>query len=662
MSFLVAQNKVPMSIVDLINVSSIGSPQISPDGNFILYTLSEANWDKNKRISHIWRVNKNGKNKFQMTQGENGESSPTWSPSGESFAFISKRGSVDDENNQIYLISNLGGEATKITNHHSSVSNIQWSPDGKNIYFLASDPKSDKEKEKDDMKDDVYAFDENYKQRHLWKVNVENQNIVKITNGDFSITNYKLSRDGRKIAFHRGPNPLYGYAKMQEVWAMNSDGKAMVQITENDVPESGAKFSPDNSKILFTSFSDENFEFYFNDNLFVTSSNGANTKLLLKKMPHEVNSAEWSKDGKSIIFHANTGLRTELFQVTVSNQKLKQLTKGDHSVSSWNYAPKLNQVVFKINSPTNSGDLYLANLNKKFVPKKVTNHFDYLNKKYLLPNQEAISWKGEDGVKVEGLLYYPLNYKKGEKYPLVVQTHGGPASSDKFGFGSWSRYVQVLTARGWIVLKPNYRGSTGYGDEFLRDMVGSYFNQSHLDVMTGVDNLINKGMVNEDRMVKMGWSAGGHMTNKIITFTDRFKAASSGAGAVNWISMYAQSDVRTYRTPWFGGTPWEKNAPIDNYWNNSPLKDIYQVKTPTIILVGEKDPRVPMPQSVELYRALKSNNVPTHLYVAPREPHGWRELHHELSKVNIELEWFEKYALNKKYEWELAPNLKDKND
>ena len=662
MSFLVAQNKVPMSIVDLINVSSIGSPQISPDGNFILYTLSEANWDENKRISHIWRVNKNGKNKFQMTQGENGESSPTWSPSGESFAFISKRGSVDDENNQIYLISNLGGEATKITNHHSSVSNLQWAPDGKNIYFLASDPKSNEEEAKNEMKDDVYAFDENYKQRHLWKVNIENQNIVKITNGNFSITNYKLSRDGSKIAFHRGPNPLYGYAKMQEVWAMNSDGKSMVQITDNDVPESGAKFSPDNSKILFTSFSDENFEFYFNDNLFVTSSNGANTKLLLKKMPHEVNSAEWSKDGKSIIFHANTGVRTELFQVTVSNQKLKQLTKGDHSVSSWNYAPKLNQVVFKINSPINSGDLYLANLNKKFVPKKVTDHFDYLNKKYLLPKQEAISWKGEDGVKVEGLLYYPLNYKKGKKYPLVVQTHGGPASSDKFAFGSWSRYVQVLTARGWIVLKPNYRGSTGYGDEFLRDMVGSYFNQSHLDVMTGVDNLINKGMVNEDQMVKMGWSAGGHMTNKIITFTDRFKAASSGAGAVNWISMYAQSDVRTYRTPWFGGTPWEKNAPIDNYWNNSPLKDIYQVKTPTIILVGEKDPRVPMPQSVELYRALKSNNVPTHLYVAPREPHGWRELHHELSKVNIELEWFEKYALNKKYEWELAPNLKDKND
>ena len=135
MSFMIAQNKVPMSIVDLINVSSIGSPRLSPDGNFILYTLSEANWDENKRISHIWRVDKDGKNKLQMTQGENGESSPSWSPDGDSFAFISKRGSDDEEKNQIYLISNHGGEATKLTNHHTSVSNIQWSPDGKNIYF-----------------------------------------------------------------------------------------------------------------------------------------------------------------------------------------------------------------------------------------------------------------------------------------------------------------------------------------------------------------------------------------------------------------------------------------------------------------------------------------------------------------------------------------------
>jgi dipeptidyl aminopeptidase/acylaminoacyl peptidase len=150
------------------------------------------------------------------------------------------------------------------------------------------------------------------------------------------------------------------------------------------------------------------------------------------------------------------------------------------------------------------------------------------------------------------------------------------------------------------------------------------------------------------------------MTNKIITFTDRFKAASSGAGAANWVSMYAQSDVRTYRTPWFGGTPWQKDAPIAAYWDNSPIKDVSRVRTPTIFIVGERDVRVPLPQAVEMFRALKANGVPTRLYVAPREPHGFQELRHQLFKVNVELEWFEKHAMGRPYTWERAPGDEEK--
>jgi dipeptidyl aminopeptidase/acylaminoacyl peptidase len=189
-------------------------------------------------------------------------------------------------------------------------------------------------------------------------------------------------------------------------------------------------------------------------------------------------------------------------------------------------------------------------------------------------------------------------------------------------------------------------------------MVGHYFKNAHLDVMAGVDYLVQLGIADKERMVKMGWSAGGHMTNKIITFTDRFKAASSGAGAANWISMYAQSDVRTYRTPWFGGTPWEKDAPIDIYWDNSPLKYVANVKTPTLFLVGQQDPRVPMPQSMEMWRGVKQQGVPTHLWVAPREPHGWQELRHRLFKANVELDWFEKWVMERTWTWEKAPDAK----
>src|SRR6185369_15798512 len=157
-------------------------------------------------------------------------------------------------------------------------------------------------------------------------------------------------------------------------------------------------------------------------------------------------------------------------------------------------------------------------------------------------------------------------------------------------------YVQVLTGKGFVVLRPNYRGSTGYSNAFLRDMVGGYFRNAHLDVLAGVDALVARGLADPDRLVKMGWSAGGHMTNKLITFTDRFKAASSGAGAADWISMYAQTDVRTDRDFWFGGSPWQKDAPIERYWDQSPLKNVAAAKTPTLFFVGENDPTVPLSQ------------------------------------------------------------------
>ena len=648
-----AQGLRPMTVVDLINVPSVRDPQLSPDGSQLLYVRSDADWKANKRISHIWRVNADGTGSIQLTSHIEGESSPRWSPDGRTIAFLAKRG--EEEHEQIYLIPNIGGEARPLTSHASAGSNISWSPDGESIYFLAADPKTPEEKAREEAQDDVIAFDEDYKQRHLWKVSLDDGPEERITEGDFSIRGYRLSRDGSKISFHRAPTPLFDDSDEGEVWVMDSDGGNAEQLTRNTVSERGATLSPDNTQVLFTTDSNERFETYYNDNIFIVPAGGGRHRMLLRDMPHEVQSASWSADGRSVFFTANTGVRSELFLVDVENERLEQVTTGDQSIGGWSYVPSAEKHVFSINTATNAGDVWSLAVGST-SPVRITRVYDYLSDEFRLPRQEAIEWEGEDGVRVGGLVYYPLDYQSGTRYPLIVQTHGGPAASDKFGFGRWSNYTQVLTAMGYMVLKPNYRGSTGYGDDYLRDMVGHYYRQAHLDVMTGVDHLIEQGLVDGDRMGKMGWSGGGHMTNKIITHTDRFKAASSGAGAVNWISMYAQSDVRIYRTPWFGGTPWQENAPIDVYWDNSPLKDIHRVTTPTIVLVGEKDVRVPSPQSVELYRALKSNGVDTHLYIAPREPHGWQELRHELFKVNVELDWFEKHVMGKAYSWEEAPS------
>lgn len=206
------------------------------------------------------------------------------------------------------------------------------------------------------------------------------------------------------------------------------------------------------------------------------------------------------------------------------------------------------------------------------------------------------------------------------------------------------------------MIRINYRGSAGYGTAFYRDVVNGYFHNMAPDVLLGVDALVQRGIADPDRLVVMGWSSGGTLVDKLITMTDRFKVASAGAGISNWISLFGQTDNTSFRRTWFGGMPWVKGASFDPFWANSPIKDVAKVKTPTLFFGGETDARVPYAQSLEMFRGLKTNGVPTRLYVAPREGHTWGELRHLLLKANTELEWFEKYANGRAYVWEKAPS------
>jgi dipeptidyl aminopeptidase/acylaminoacyl peptidase len=652
-----AQSPRPMGIVDLLSLPRLADPRISPDGRDVVYTKSDADWKSGKRITHIWRARVDGAAPVQLTNGSENENAPRWSPDGKSIAFTTKRG--DNEFAQLYLLAIDGGEAKQLTRHASAVSDIEWLPDGSALLFTAPEAKSDEDKARDKVKDDVYSFDENYKQTHLWKVDVRTGSETRLTSGDYSITNYSLAKDGGKIAFHRQPTPLLGSGADAEVWLMNADGSGATQLTHNTVQENNAAVSPDGSQVLFISGSNARFEDYYNGRLFLVPATGGSARVLVgDSEPYDVDRAAWSSDGKSIFFLANLGVHEELFVVPAAGGKPRQLTNGKHSLGNLSNAG--DRLAFVIGDSTSPGEIWVMAATDS-EPKRVTHVFDFVTRDFKLGRQEAIQWKGADGAAVEGILTYPVDYQAGQRYPLAVMTHGGPQAADKYSIGSMAYEFQVLAGKGYATLQPNYRGSTGYGDAFLRDMVGHYFQQAHLDVMTGVDEVIRRGIADPDRMLKMGWSGGGHMTNKIVTFTDRFKAASAGAGAANWISMYAQSDIRSFRTPWFGGTPWQKNAPIEAYWNNSPLKDVAKVKTPTLFFVGERDPRVPMPQSIEMYRALKSNGVPTHLYIAPREPHGWTELRHQLFKLNTEIEWFEKYVTKRAFTPEKAPGEEKKD-
>ncbi len=272
-SALAADAPRAMTIVDLINVPRLQDPQLRTDARQLLYTLSQANWKTNRRVSHVWRVNADGSGVVQLTNGAEGESSPRWSPDGRTIAFLAKRGDAEAVT-QIFLMGNDGGEARPLTSHASAVSNIQWTPDGQALFFIAAEPKSAEEKAKDEAKDDVFAFDEDFKQQHLWRIGVADKAERRITGGDYSVIDYELSRDGKAIAFHKGISPLVGDNLRGEVWVMDAVGGGAVQITSNGVPEGGASLSPDGSQVLFTSQSNAAFETYFNAKLFVAPARG----------------------------------------------------------------------------------------------------------------------------------------------------------------------------------------------------------------------------------------------------------------------------------------------------------------------------------------------------------------------------------------------------
>ncbi len=258
----------------------------------------------------------------------------------------------------------------------------------------SEDAKTDEEKRRHELQDDVLAFDEDWKPRHLWSIKVNDGSERRITTGDFHVRSYRLSRDGTRFAIHRSPTPLLDDSLTAEVWVLASDGTGATRVTDNQVPERGAELSPENTRVLFISDANARFEFYYNRNLFIATASGGAAKLLLRDMRHEVQSASWSEDGQSIYFTANTGVRAELFRVDVASEELHQLTRGDHTVTSWTYFPKQKRHVYRVDEPTNAGDVWVADEGAE-SPQRVTHAYDYLAE-FELPRQEAIRWKGED--------------------------------------------------------------------------------------------------------------------------------------------------------------------------------------------------------------------------------------------------------------------------
>ena len=639
------QAKRPMTLVDLLNIPRVGDPQLSPDGSAITFMLSTPDWPGNRRVAHLWRINADGTGLRRLSTEPGAPPSARWSPDSTTIAFLS--------GGSVYVMPAGGGTPRQVSKR-TGVTEIAWHPNGAFIYFLAFDPPSDAERERQRLRGDIVVLDET-RARHLWRMAVADGAETRVTTGTDYVFAYKIAASGERIIISRRPTRLPADSDRMELWNIAADGSAPIQLTKNAVPEEDGELAPDGSQVLFVARANHRQQPYYNANLFLVPANGGRARALMPDFQYEVLRAGWAADSKSIWMIVNTGVRIDLFQVDLGSPKPRQITRGDHALVPPFWSTVGDRHVFMIDEPTRIGDIWTWAPGDA-SPRRVTGVYDYLDRDFALPRQERVEWKGNDGVRIEGVLTYPIDYKPGTRYPLVVQLHGGPEASDRFGWGSILFYYQpAWAARGYAILRPNYRGSSGYGNAFYREPVGGYFKNSPHDVLAGVDRLVAMGIADPDRLEMTGWSAGGHLVNKLITFTTRFKAASSGAGVANWISLYGTSDNRYDRDIWFGGTLWQRNAPIATYWEHSPLKYVTAARTPTIFFIGEDDPRVPMSQSIEMSRALKAQGVATELHIAPNEGHDWAQPAHQLYKMNAEMDWIERYTRQVEYQPEAIP-------
>ena len=323
-----AQAKRPMTFMDLLNIPRVIDPQLSGDGRTIAFTLLNADWKLGRRLPQVWRVNTDGTGLKPLTKIEGGALSERWSPDGSTLAVLAQvKGQM-----QIQLLPADGGDPKPLSNHPTAPSAIAWARDGRGLYFLASDVRSNAEVERERVRDDVFAFDENYQQQHLWRIELADGRETRITSGDYSVLSYKVAVDGRHLVINRAPSPQLNDGERSDVWLIDANGEHATRVTDNRIQESESELSPDNSRVLFVAGANAALASYYLPNLFVVQATGGRPRPVLPDFPYEVLRASWAKDGRSIYVVANMGVHSEIFRIDLAPAVARPLTDGRHSI------------------------------------------------------------------------------------------------------------------------------------------------------------------------------------------------------------------------------------------------------------------------------------------------------------------------------------------
>lgn len=631
----------------MMKVRPVVNVRVSPDGKRVVYGVTDSVMtpERSEYVTQLYLADADGSNTVQLTYGEKSASNPQWSPDGRVVAFTSAR---KEGKSNIYLLRMSGGEAEQLTDVKSSVAAFAWSPDGKRIAFTMTDAKTEDEEKQNKGKDDWRWVDENLKLGRLHVVPVEKnaegkRETKKVLDGDWHITDFDWSPDGSRIVFSHTKTPKVNDWPTSDVSVVDVASGRVTALASTGAAETLPVFSPDGKQVALV-ISDVPPRWARSGVVSVVPAGGGAPRSFAASHDGQPDIIGWSADGKRIFFSEARGTGTRIYSLDVAANRIRELNSTEEVLQNISLNESRTHIGFTVQASDRAPEAYVSPV-ERYAPVRVS-RVNADIPQLPLGRTEIVRWKSADGREVEGLLTYPVGYAKGTRVPLILNVHGGPAGVFQQTFialrGAYP--IAAFASRGYAVLRPNPRGSSGYGTEFRRANIKDWGFGDYQDLMTGVDHVIQMGVADPERLGVMGWSYGGFMTSWIITQTKRFKAASAGAPVTNLVSFTGTADIPAFIPDYFGGQPWEI---LDTYRKHSPMFNVRGVSTPTLIQHGEADDRVPISQGYELYNALRAQGVPVRMLVLPRQPHGVNEPKMLLKVMQTNLEWFDKHIGSK---------------
>jgi dipeptidyl aminopeptidase/acylaminoacyl peptidase len=633
----------------MLAVKRVGPVVPSPDGTKVAFVVSEAQmkgetseWRSQVHVAHA-----DGSRSFQLTRGDKSATQPRWSPDGRWIAFVSPR---EADRAQLFRIPVDGGEAEQLTREKAPVRTFEWSPDGRSIAFVRPDPDTDEEEKAKKEKRDARVIDEDLKLARLHVMPVEKDDkgqrtAKQLTEGKRHVTGFEWSPDGASIVFSHQETPRV--FEQNDISIVASAGGEAKALLSTPAQETDPRFSPDGRSIAYTT-SDDPPTWAFTSWLRVIPVAGGSPQPFALTFDEQPDILGWSSDGQGLYVVETHGTINRVSLVPLGGGQPRAITPETINATQASLNRAGTALGFVHTWSDAPPEPYVARLPSATFESKRVATVQSLPPRDAAPlgNTEVIAWKAPDGASVEGLLTYPVGYEKGRRVPLLVVVHGGPTGVFTQAFtGMPSPYpIPVFANRGYAVLRCNVRGSSGYGRKFRYANYRDWGGGDYRDIIAGVDRVIAIGVADPERLGIMGWSYGGYMTSWVITQTERFKAASVGAGVTNLMSFTGTADIPGFVPDYFGGEFWDV---FDRWRERSAMFHVKGVSTPTLIQHGEEDRRVPVSQGYELYNALVRQKVPTKMVVYPRQPHGIQEPKLLEDAMERNLEWFDRWVLGR---------------